>query len=31
MSEFLAFVDAMPQGDFLAAVLALSMMAERWR
>ena len=29
MSEFLAFVDSMPAGDFLAVVLSLSMLAER--
>jgi hypothetical protein len=30
MSEFLMFVDSMPPGDFLAVVLGLSMLAERF-
>ena len=30
MSELLSFVDSMPAGDFLAVVLGLSMLAERF-
>jgi hypothetical protein len=30
MSEFLSFVDSMPPGDFLAVVLGLLMLAERF-